>query len=191
MPDRAEGHCPSHAAKFTSARKTDLQIFGGLESDLLAMDQRSWRILIARKLSEEKVPFHRPEKAKNPGKFKGRHPADPRHVYRFGVVAEQQRAATIRRPPKALLAEREVPSANVCGRIGIEQSKLVDPRKWSRWLQRIAVRRGNHLASRKRVRGSGRRVLEFSASVNYESPRLGVPRKTVIAVESFLIRPTA
>src|SRR5260370_24250493 len=131
MPDRAEGHCTSHAAKYTSARKTDLQIFGGLESDLLAMDQRSWRILIARKLAEEKVPFHRPEKAKNPGKFKGRHPAYPRHIYRFGVVAEQQRAATIRRPPKALLAEREVPSANVCGRIGIDPSKLVDPSKWS------------------------------------------------------------
>src|SRR5712664_3318572 len=117
MPDRAEGHCPSHAAKFSSARKTDLQVFGGLESDLLAMDQRSWRILIARELAEEKIPFHRPEKAKNPGKFKWCHAAHPRHVYRFGVVAEQQCATTIRRPPKALLAESEVPSANVHPRI--------------------------------------------------------------------------
>ena len=68
-----------------------------------------------------------------------RGPSHACHVDGVGIIAEEERAAVIWRPPQALLAECKVPAADTGGGVRVQQAELVLTRNRRAWLQWISV----------------------------------------------------
>src|SRR5271155_2808228 len=78
----------SDSSEFSGSGKSQLQIWRRFQGNNLAVDHRTRRKFVSRKLAHKEIRFYRPEPVKNPGKDERGDPAGAKHIDRFRVVAE-------------------------------------------------------------------------------------------------------
>src|SRR5215467_7497474 len=88
--------------------------------------------LMSLQRSKKRVPSHGAEKSEKTWQVKWRNAIDVKHANRKGIIAEEQRAGFVRRPPFAFLAVRNLPVRDVQTDVGIEKPRLIARRDGAR-----------------------------------------------------------
>src|SRR6266403_1320947 len=128
VPDGPKRHGSSLPAKFRRTAESKLEILRGLEGDFFPVENRVRRKIIPAHPSGEQINFHRPDIAEYPWKRERPYAAEPEHINRLGVVAEEERASVVGRPPQVLLAEGKVPAIEICAEVRVLDCEAIHPR---------------------------------------------------------------
>src|SRR5579864_8950691 len=88
-----------------SAREPNLKVLGGMETDLLQVEERARGKLMTGEFAEEELGANLAQMAEKRGQNQRRGAREAQGVHGIGVVAEHERSAFAGTEPHALLAE--------------------------------------------------------------------------------------